>query len=133
MTSLNTCFHGFVIFTSIVHKIVKTQVQEAIPILHLDFPLQLPAKISPVISSVLQLYPPEIPGPAKMTRSLLVLCVVAVLLSTSHPPALADVLVGSCVLFGKNYKPNCESFCKNQGFKGGHCGSVLRINCWCET
>lgn len=44
----------------------------------------------------------------------------------------ADVDIGSCVAGTAGYQPHCEAECKRRGYKNGHCGSFLRIKCWCD-
>ncbi|XP_055330772.1 defensin-like [Paramacrobiotus metropolitanus] len=46
--------------------------------------------------------------------------------------AKRDVLKGSCVWGATDYKSDCLAECKRMGYKGGHCGSFLNVNCWCE-
>lgn len=41
----------------------------------------------------------------------------------------ADVKIGSCNQF---LPRECIDECKARGYKGGHCGSFLNWNCWCE-
>ncbi|XP_018901492.2 defensin [Bemisia tabaci] len=65
---------------------------------------------------------------------LLVCVTFLVIISSPENGAEADVYIGSCnaLTTTNNYIPHCEDECRRQGFKGGHCGSFLRVNCWCE-
>nr|XP_018901723.1 PREDICTED: defensin heliomicin-like [Bemisia tabaci] len=71
----------------------------------------------------------------KNVNSILLMVCVTCLLIVSSPQnaAQADVLIGSCVWGGVNYTSDCLKECKRRGYKGGHCGSALNVNCWCET
>ncbi|MCY5962467.1 hypothetical protein OV760_29350, partial [Salmonella enterica subsp. enterica serovar 1,4,[5],12:i:-] len=64
---------------------------------------------------------------------MFLVALVAVVLAVGVMEAEADKLIGSCVWGATNYISNCAKYCKERGYKNGHCGSFANVNCWCET